>query len=130
VEDEHPPNIRNDKPLASRTGRPRKAESSKEQLVIGALVTYHKWQPGDSIGNDTPAKTEQLAKLASSKRAKVSKATVSRFFAKKFPNLGYKGYEIACLRGEIGMKLTTWQGDIPDALRDLLPEEYGRRKDA
>jgi hypothetical protein len=113
----------------SRTGRPREGETDKEQLVIAALMKHHGYQSDRSIGNPTPAKTAQLAKLASGKQVQVSDATVSRFFKKKFPGRGYKGYTNACVRGEIGMKLAVWQGDILEAHADLLSEEYGRGED-
>jgi hypothetical protein len=118
-------------PAKRRTGRPRKGESDKERLVVAALVAHHKWQPGGSVGNDTPAKTRQLARLASDKRkgVEVSVATVSRFFRKKFPGRGHKGYEAACVRGEIGALLARWQGDVPEHLADLLPRESGRAGD-
>jgi hypothetical protein len=76
-----------------------------------------------------PAKTEELAKLASGKHVKVSVATVSRFFAKRFPKRGYKGYENACVRDQIGMKLAIWQGDILEHLAALRPDETGRGED-
>jgi hypothetical protein len=111
-----------------RTGRPRKGESDKERLVLGALATHHKCS-GDSIGNPTPAKTKQLASLASNKNVKVSVATVSRFFKRKFPGRGYKGYESACIRNEIGLKIALWQGEGHEHLADLFPGEYGRREE-
>jgi hypothetical protein len=117
---------------ARRTGRPRKGESDKERLVIGALVKHHRYQPGGGIGDYTPAKTKRLAGLASGKDVKVSVATVSRFFKKKFPVLGYKGYEAACNRDakvNIGMYLALWQGDVAERLADLLPHESGREDD-
>jgi hypothetical protein len=116
-------------PARHRTGRPRKGESDKELLVIGALVAHHKWQPGGSVGDDTPAKTRRLAELASGKDVGVSVATVSRFFQKKFPDRGYKGYKAACLRGEIGSRLAVWQGEVTEHLADLLPPESGRGED-
>lgn len=73
---------------------------------------------------------EQLARLASSEHVKVSVATVSRFFKRRFPDRGYKGYVSACLRGEIGLKIALWQGELSEEhLADLLPEEYGRRRE-
>ena len=113
---------------AKRRGRP-KGETDKKRLVIAALIKHHGYQTGGSIDNPTPAKTKELAELASGKHVKVSVATVSRFLAEKFPDRRYKGYENACARGEIGTKLALWQGDVPDSLRDLRPEEYGRGED-
>jgi hypothetical protein len=120
-----------DPPAKRRTGRPRKGETDKERLVLAALVAHHNWQPGGSVGNDTPAKTRQLAKLASDKRKRVevSVATVSRFFRKRFPGRGHKDYEAACVRGEIGALLAKWQGDEPEHLAGLLPRESGRGGD-
>jgi hypothetical protein len=119
---------------AKRTGRPRKGESSKERLVIGALVKHHHYQPGGSIENYAPAKTERLAELASGEYVKVSVATVSRFFKRQFPDhdRGYDGYVAACNRDarvNLGMLLALWQGDVSERLASLLPRESGREGD-
>jgi hypothetical protein len=121
---EHPPKAR-------RHGRPRKDESSKERLVIGALVKHHGYQPGGSIENYEPAKTKELAKLASGERVQVSAASISRFLKRKFPNhkRGYDGYVAACNRSarlNIGMLLSLWQGEVAERLAELLPTESGR----
>jgi len=113
-------------PAKRRTGRPRKGESDKEWLVIGALAVHHEWQTGGSVGNDTPAKTKPLAKLASDEHVTVSDATVSRFFTKKFPGRGYKGYRAACVNGTIGTLLASWQGEMPKHQAGLMPHESGR----
>jgi hypothetical protein len=106
---------------AKRTGRPRKGESDKERLVISALDAHHK-SDGSSVENPIPAKLKHLANLASNKHVSVSVATVSRFFARKFPGRGYKGYEAACIRNEIALRIAGWQGDISDKhLADLRP---------
>ena len=112
-----------------RTRRPKKSESDKRQLVLHALVLHHKWNQDGSIGNDTPATQPELVKLASGKLVKVSKATVSRFFTKKFGEDGHKGYVAACENRTIGLKLSLWQGEAAKLLDDLTPEEYGRRCD-
>jgi hypothetical protein len=114
-----------DRPAKRRTGRPRQGESDKETLVIGALVKHHRYQPGGSVENYTHATTKQLAKLASGKYVKVSVATVSRFFKKKFPDQGYKGYVSDCTRELIGAKLALWQGEVAERLTELLPHESG-----
>jgi hypothetical protein len=125
---------KSDKGSARRTGRPRKGESNKERLVISALVKHHRYQPGGSVGNYTPAKTERLAELASGKDIKVSVATVSRFFKRRFPqhDRGYDGYVAACNRDarcSIGMLLALWQGEVPEHLAGLLPHESGCEDD-
>jgi hypothetical protein len=130
---EQPENRSGGRP-AKRSGRLRKGESSKEQLVIGALANHHRYQPGGGIENYTPATTARLAALASSKHVKVSVATVSHLFKRKFPSndRGYDGYVAACNRDarvHIGMLLALWQGDVAERLRDLLPHESGRPVD-
>jgi hypothetical protein len=120
---ENPPD--GGQPDVRRTGRPRHGECDKERLVLGALVKHHRYQPGGSVENYTPAKTRKLAELASGERVKVSLATVSRFFKKKFPGRGYKGYETACVQKTIGTKLALWQGDVSEHLACLLPHETG-----
>ena len=112
----------------TRTGRPKKGETDKERLVIGGLVKHHGYQPGGSVSNWDPAKTEDLAKLGSDVRKKVkfSTATVSRFFKKKFPQDGYKGYVAACsrdARNDIGTLLALWQGELPARHAELQDEE-------
>jgi hypothetical protein len=113
-----------------QTGRPPQGESDKAQLVLAALVKHHDWEPNGSVGEPTPARGKYLAKLASNKHVKVSPSTVSRFFAKKFPGRGHKGYESACVRGKIGALLTLWRGDFSEEhLADLLSHESGRGDD-
>ena len=117
------------RPVAKRkAGRPGKGESDKGYLVIGALIKHHRYQPGGIVENYEPATTRDLAKLASGERVKVSVATVSRLFKKKFPGRGYKGYVNACNRDakvNIGMFLALWQGDVAERYADLLPHESG-----
>jgi hypothetical protein len=108
-----------------KTGRPRKGETDKERVVISALDIHHKRQ-GLSVGDDTPAKVRALARLASDKHVQVSVGTVSRFFKKKFPDRGYKGYETACIHGRIGALLARWQGEDAERHADLLPHDSGR----
>jgi hypothetical protein len=113
---------------AKRTGRPRKGETDKERLVIGALAAHHQCA-GRSLGNPTPATIKQLANLASNKNVAVSVATVSRFFKRQFPGRGYKGYESACQRDEIYLKIALWQGEGQEHLADLVPRESGCREE-
>jgi hypothetical protein len=127
-----PRNASNDpgRPAKRRAGRPRKGESAKDLLVIGALVEHHGYQPGgSSVKRYDPAKTADLAESAG-----VSTATVSRFLKKKFPKYehGYDGYVAICngqARYHIGMYLALWQGDVTEGLAALLPHESGRGKE-
>lgn len=124
-----------EKQRTNRTGRPRKGESDKEQLVIGALVRHHCYQPGGSITNYEPAKTSQLSALASNEHVQVSGATVSRFFKRKFTNpncLGHKGYAAACNRDasvNIGQLLALWQGEFSEQHLAALRPDDGARND-
>jgi hypothetical protein len=104
---------------ATRTGRPRKAESSKERLVIGALARHHRYESVGIVATYTPAKPQDLAEQASGKEVRVSAATVSRFFKRRFPQheRGYDGYVAACNRDarvHIGMLLAFWQGEVTE----------------
>jgi len=105
---------------AKRTGRPPKRERPKMELVPLALAHLHKRDADGSIGNWEPAKTEQIAK-----DAEVSTATVSKFFKKEFPGLGYRGYEGACRRDarkHIGTWLDQW-------LREKRPDHAALKDD-
>jgi hypothetical protein len=113
-----------------KSGRPRKGESDKERLVIGALAKHHGYQPEGGIGNYTPVKVKALAKLASNEQVTVSVATVSRFFKKKFPRRGYKDYQAACQREVLHLKIALWQGELSEShLAALRPPESGREDD-
>ncbi|NUQ64368.1 MAG: hypothetical protein HUU20_18025 [Pirellulales bacterium] len=110
-----------------RTGRPRKDETDKSELLIDALAIHHQYESGGSIGNDEHATVRNLADLASDEKrgVKVSIATVSRFFHEKFPGHGHKGYVVACRTKKIGSLLALWQGEGMERHPDLLNEEYG-----
>ncbi len=112
-----------------QTGRPR-GETDKEALVLAAIVRHHRWQQDGSTGEENAATVAQLASLASNRRTTVSTATVSRFLRKKFPGRGHQGYRESCLRGDIGLRLSLWQGEIPQhRFSRLLPHESGRDDD-
>jgi hypothetical protein len=111
-----------------RAGRPRKEETGKYPLVIGALEEHHRYQERGSVENWDAATLGKLASLASGDRVKVSASTVSRFFKDKFRNRGYKGYVSACNQRtiqHIGLLLMLWRGELPTHLPDLLPHESG-----
>jgi hypothetical protein len=110
-------------PAAVRKGRPRMGDRGKQLLVISALVRHHGWQSDGSIEQFEPASTAQLAALATNKQASVSVATVSRFFARKYPERGYAGYAADCIGKRIGMKLTLWQGLADEHLSELFLDE-------
>jgi hypothetical protein len=105
-----------DQPAKHRSGRPRKGERSKDDLVIAALATHHQYEPGGIIGNRTPASVKELVELSKGKdkKATFSTAAVSRFFKDGFPDRGFRGYENACAQGRIGKLLAQWQGEDPE----------------
>jgi hypothetical protein len=109
-----------------RIGRTRENEKSKDQLVVSAFTRHHQLQPDGSIGNQEPATVRGMAK-----EYNLTTAAVSRFFQRKFKSKdAHKSYVATCNRGEIGLKLALWSGNMPAKhFADLLPHESGREAD-
>lgn len=87
-----------------------------------AALTRHHGREGRSVSNATPARLDEIARLASNpgKGVTISRSTVSRFFRKHFPDHGYEEYVIACRDGTIGLRLSVWEGELPGSLHAAL----------
>lgn len=106
-----------------RPGRPSNEDADGSALVLHALVKHHKYESDGSVGNYEPATLKQLKELSG-----VSKQTCSIFLANKFGKPGYKQYAEACRNETIRGLLAKWQGDLPEQVKDLFAEEYGRTR--
>ena len=84
--------------------------TAKQQLILAALCTHHKYY-GRGVENWEPATVAEIAKAAG-----VDKGTVSRFFKKAFG--GYSQYKACCQREAVGLKLAALSGDVT-SLREL-----------
>ncbi|MEZ6141069.1 MAG: hypothetical protein R3B84_10905 [Zavarzinella sp.] len=76
----------------------KNGESSTESLLLAALTLHHEYSEGGCM-NHEPIGCRKLAELAG-----VSAGSATAFFKKHFeqkPNVGYKGYKIKCLNGQI-----------------------------
>mgnify|MGYP007059397235 CR=1 FL=1 len=112
-------------PGEKNRGAPKKSERGhKTDLVIGAFVVHHKYDPDGSIGNWQPAKLQQLRDLAD---RKVGKATFTRFLQQQFePSEGVRAYDLyvaCCEQGPDAKKtlwhwIAQWRGDAPAPYHD------------
>ena len=127
AEDRCPPGTDQDAPKPKSTsktrkgGRPRKGEKGTDQLILAALMEFHRVEPDGFANNPDPATVRELVELS-----KTSNKTVSDFFGRKYPDAAKKGkakaaYDAACNADpcQIGYVLKFWNGERPEKFADL-----------
>ncbi|MGD0897710.1 MAG: hypothetical protein ABR915_07720 [Thermoguttaceae bacterium] len=110
----------------TRAKRPGGGSTPGDELVLGALRSYHSHEPGGGTDNHEPASLDELAKLSGQ-----SKSTVSRFLKKKFPKggglFGHRAYKAAVLRRDIDRLLDGWEGEKPGRNAERKRDEVNRQ---
>lgn len=101
-------------PTKEKTGRPRNADRSRNELIVAALCKYHGYEMFDGRGivqTTEPASYTRLLELGVP-----NKAALTRFFTVRLRSRGsaYAAYQAKCMSGEIGAYLMVWKGEMPD----------------